>query len=111
MSDLQLIYNKETGCLERKPEPYLTPEISMQADFEELKAALEFYKNREKYVEQRHERWENGRCTGCGAKEVIRWIWYRLLDDCGLKIELEREKTEFCYRCGAKMDKEREETK
>ena len=104
MSDLQLIYNKETGCWEGKPEPYLTLEIATQADFEELKAALEFYKNREKYVEQRHERWENGRCTGCGAKKVIRRIWCRTLDDSGMKIETERVETEFCCRCGAKMD-------
>lgn len=102
MSDLPLICNKKTGCLERKPEPYMTPEISIQADFEELKAAVDLYKNRDKYVEQRHERWENGKCTGCGTKEVIGRIWYRLLDD-GLKTEIERVKTEFCPHCGAEM--------
>ena len=44
MGNFELVYNKETGVWERKPEAYMTLEIATMEDFEELKAALEFYK-------------------------------------------------------------------
>lgn len=44
MSGFELVYNEETGVWERKPEAYMMLEIATMEDFEELKAALEFYK-------------------------------------------------------------------
>ena len=103
MSDLQLIYNKETGCWERKPEPYLTLEIATQADFEELKAAVEFYKNRDKYVEQKHGHWQIVYKENVWGEKVrvLRCSRCKKYTVNGRGIT---EPSDCCPNCGAKMD-------
>lgn len=51
MADLELVFNEESGVWEERPEPYIRVEIETEEDFEHLKAAIEFYKNRDKYEE------------------------------------------------------------
>jgi hypothetical protein len=51
MADLELVFNEESGVWEERPEPYIMVEIETEEEFEHLKAAIEFYKNRDKYEE------------------------------------------------------------
>lgn len=51
------------------------------------------------YVEQKHARWEDGRCTSCGEEAVTEW------NEGGGEQLL----TRYCPSCGADMRTERTE--
>ena len=92
MADLELVFNEESGVWEERPEPYITIEIETEEDFEYLKSAVEFYKNRAKYAEIVHGHWipipkhENKRCSVCNTVFSDFTLGY------------------YCPKCGAKMD-------
>ena len=68
MSGFDLVYNEETGAWERKPDAYMMLEIATMEDFEELKAAVEFYK-RHKWIPVRERLPESENLVLVSARE------------------------------------------
>ena len=50
MDELRLTYDEESGCWTEYKEPFATVECQTEEDYNYLVAALEFYKDRDKYV-------------------------------------------------------------